>query len=409
MVRQEQHHRHHAAVAVQEAGARLDVVLGLHELALVPRQIPPLQAALAPSRAHDLGDSRERHDVAHALHVRHVPGEPVDRVDDAVVDAAVGLGLDDDVDDVGADREAAADEVAVAVVARVCAQLRHSRLRVADRRLEALDRAQHAEHHRDRDDHCRRAPVRDPGESRPDILQRHLAPLDAIAEAPRDRHERHEHRKEDQVGQDDHADAEARGHGHFTDDLHGDQQDRDEPDQVREERHDRRQEQEPERAARRLVAVRPAHRRVAHGTDLLHAVARADGEDDERHQDAERVHSVTEQHEKPEHPDHRDQRGDDRHQCDPERLDVDPDEKERERYRDDRERDDRERAVRDVAHDLGEADHVHGNGRLDTHFHLVALDARADLLLEFLRDRDVVDGRAGLRVCVEQLCADHRP
>ena len=54
MVRQEQHHRHHAAVAVQEPGARLDVVLGLHELALVPRQVPPLEAALAPPRAHDL-------------------------------------------------------------------------------------------------------------------------------------------------------------------------------------------------------------------------------------------------------------------------------------------------------------------------------------------------------------------
>ena len=71
-------------------------------------------------------------DVAHALDVAHVPGEAVDRVDHGEVDAAIGLGLDDHVDDVGADRETLADQVAVLVVARFGPQFRHAGLRVAD-------------------------------------------------------------------------------------------------------------------------------------------------------------------------------------------------------------------------------------------------------------------------------------
>jgi hypothetical protein len=51
--------------------------------------------------------------------------------------------LDDDVEDVDADRELAGDDVAVAVVARVGAQLGHARLRVADRGLAALPHAEH--------------------------------------------------------------------------------------------------------------------------------------------------------------------------------------------------------------------------------------------------------------------------
>ncbi len=245
-----------------------------------------------------------------------MPGEAIDGVDDGEVDAAVGLGLDDDVDDVGADRESLADEVAVLVVARIRAQLRDACLRIADRSLETLEEAEHAERQGDGDDDGRRALVGDLRQPVPHRLQVLLALRDAAAEPVGDRHEGHQQRQQDQVGQDDDADAQAGGDRHLLDHGHADQQDRDEAHQVREQRDDRRQEQQPERAAGCIHAVAARQRGVRDRADLLHAVAGADREDDERHEDAERVDAVAEQHQEPQHPDHRHQRGDHRDQRD---------------------------------------------------------------------------------------------
>ncbi len=407
VIGQEQHDRHHAAVAIEQAGAGFHVALRLYQLALVTRQVAPLQAALAPAGADDLGHAGQAHHVTHALDVLHVPREAVDGIDDAMVDAAVGPGLDDDVEDVGADLELGGDEFAVAVVARFRPELRYTRLGVTDRRFHALDEPEHAQHQRDHDDDRRRAALGDAGEAVPHALQQLLAVLDPLAVAVGDRHVGHQHRQQDQVRQDDDADAEACGDRHLLDDLHRDQQDGDEADQVGQERDDRRQEQQAEGASCSLVAAGAGHGRVTHRADLLNPVAGADGEDDEGHEDAQWIDTVAEQHQEPEHPHHRDQRRDHGHQRDAEGLDVDPHEQQGEQHGHHREGDDRHRAVGHVAHDLGEADHVHRYRHRDRDVDLAVLDLLADLLLQRPGDGDVVDRLPRLRVGIEQLRAHH--
>ena len=97
-----------------------------------------------------------------------------------------------------------------------------------------------------------------------------------------------------------------------------------EADEIREQRDDGRQKQQAERASRRLLGTAAIEHGIADRTDLLHAVRDADREDDERHEDAERVHAVAEQHEQPQLPHHGDRRAQHRHERDAERLDVQP-------------------------------------------------------------------------------------
>ena len=57
------------------------------------------------------------------------------------------------------------------------------------------------------------------------------------------------------------------------------------------------------RAASMLPTAR--HRGLLDRADLLHAVRDADGEDQERHEEPERIDAVAEQHQRAELPDHR--------------------------------------------------------------------------------------------------------
>ena len=178
VIAQEQHHRHHVAVGVQQAGAGLDVARRLRELVGLARNVAPLEAAFVPAGDRDLGDDGQRHHFLHAVDVAHLPREGVDGRHELVAGAGRLLRLDDDLEDVDADRELGGDDVAVAVVARVGAQLGHARLRIADGRLAALPDAEHAQQHGDADDDDQRGcALGDAREASPVLGELRLAAL----------------------------------------------------------------------------------------------------------------------------------------------------------------------------------------------------------------------------------------
>ena len=99
------------------------------------------EAALVPAGVDGLGDLGQRESRSHARQIRHVPLKAVDLGHDVMVDAAVGRGLDDDLQDVDADREMARDIGAVLVVARVRPQLGDAGIEIADLQIAALDQS----------------------------------------------------------------------------------------------------------------------------------------------------------------------------------------------------------------------------------------------------------------------------
>ena len=209
-------------------------------------------------------------------------------------------------------------------------------------------------------------------------------------------HPRHQHRQQDEVGEDHDGHANAGGHRHFLHHLHGDQQDGDETDQVGQQRDDGRHQQLPEGLARGAHAVDACDRGLLDGADLLHAMRHANGEDQEGNEESQRIDAVTEQHQRAELPRHRHEGAHDGHHRDLQRLHVVPDGEQREQDRDHREHDDGHRAIRDVANHLGETDHVHVDARsLRLHQHLDALDLVAHAAFEIARDFDGVDEFAG--------------
>ena len=143
-------------------------------------------------------------------------------------------------------------------------------------------------------------------------------------------------------------------------------------------------------------AVDACDRGLLDGADLLHAMRHADGEDQERNEESQGIDAVTEQHQRAELPRHRHDGAHDGHHRDLQRLHVVPDGQQREQDRHHREHDHRHRAIGDVAHHLGEADHVHVDARsLRLHQHVVALDLVAHAAFEIARHFDGVDGFAG--------------
>jgi hypothetical protein len=112
-------------------------------------------------------------------------------------------------------------------------------LSVADGRLTAFPDAENAEHRRDRDDGERRPPFSDAGEPMPHAPERAAPPLDTRAVGIRAADIGHQHGQQDEIGQDDDGHADARGDGHLANHLNGNQQDGDEADQVRQQRHNR--------------------------------------------------------------------------------------------------------------------------------------------------------------------------
>ena len=106
----------------------------------------------------------------------------------------------------------------------------------------------------------------------------------------------------------------------------------------------------------------------------------ADGEYQERHQQADRVDAVVQQHQCAELPDHRDHRAQHRYERDAPRLAVDAHRQQCQDQRNGREQNHRARTVGDVAHHLGEAD--------DAHVDPVSLERLAHPPLELVGDLD---------------------
>ena len=211
------------------------------------------------------------------------------------------------------------DDVAVAVVARVGAQLGHARLRVADRASRGPSRRRRCRAARRCTMMIGRAAVRSVmrASAAPVRGELRLAHFDARAVLVVPLHPGHQHRQQDEVGEDHDGDADAGGDRHFLHHLHRDQQDGDETDQVGEQRDDGRHQQLPEGLPRGVHATTAGDRGLLDGADLLHAVRHADGEDQERHQQAQRIDAVTEQHQRAELPDHRHDGADDGHHARP--------------------------------------------------------------------------------------------
>ena len=252
-----------------------------------------------------VGDPRDpgRTQLAGFLHAGEVRTR--DRAHQLVTDAHRLARLHDRGEHVDADAEPGGDDVAVAVVARVGAQLRHARLGVADRGRAPLPRPERREHGGERNDGERRAPAGDAGQARPQRRQVSAAPLHPRAITGIEAYVGDQHRQQHQVGQNDDRDADARGNRHLANHRHRNHENGDETHQVREQRNDRRCQQLPERAARALHAAQARERGVAHGADLLHTVTDADREHQERHQQADGVDAVTQQHQRAQLPDHR--------------------------------------------------------------------------------------------------------
>ena len=122
----------------------------------------------------------------------------------------------------------------------------------------------------------------------------------------------------------------------------------------------------------------------------------ADREDQERYEESQGIYAVTEQHQRAKLPGHRHEGAHDGHHGDLQRLHVVPDGQQREQDRDHRKYDHRHRAIRDVADDLGEPDHVNVDARpLRLHQDIGALDLVAHAAFEIARNLYGVDGFPG--------------
>ena len=79
VIGQEHHHRHRAAIGIEQAGVGLEALRILAQGVVVARQHAPADIAVVPAAVDDLGRHRQGDDLGDALDVAHVPGETVER------------------------------------------------------------------------------------------------------------------------------------------------------------------------------------------------------------------------------------------------------------------------------------------------------------------------------------------
>ena len=281
----------------------------------------PLRIALERAGgdlAHRVGERNRR---LHARHLPERPGEPVGLDQRLVLEAALLPGLDDHRELVGGQRVVGRDVRVVAVVARVA---RAARARPGSRSPICKLRA-------DREARRRRAAQRhaDRGQSPSGrVVKRSSSSHTAPSPRPRvssrssrrlrcgrrraDAGVGEQHRQQQQVGEDQHGDADARGERQLADHRDVDDHQHAEAHGVGEQRGQPGEEQAAERVARGDQPVRAAADVLHDAVHLLRAVRHADREHEERHQDRERVELEAQQRDQPELPDDGDERaGDD--------------------------------------------------------------------------------------------------
>ena len=192
-----------------------------------------------------------------------------------------------------------------------------------------------------------------------------------------------QHRQQDQVGEDQDGDAQAGGERQVLDDVDVDHHQHREADRVGEQRGEAGEEQAAEGVAGGDQAVRAAADVLHDPVHLLRAVAHADGEDEERHQDRIGIELEAEGRHQAEQPDHGDQRAGHHQRGRAHAAGVEPDDRRGDQRRQGEVQRHLHQAVDQVADQLGEADHVQLGAA-------VGLDPGADLL-DRARELAVVD------------------
>ena len=314
MVAQIGDHRHHRTVVVEQVGiVHRRLLRAIVQDVLVARQGQPLRAALVGAGgdlAHRVAEKDRRLDAGQLL---QAPGQAIGLDQGLVVEAAFGRRLDDDRELVARQRVAAGNIGIVAVVARVGAQFRRPLFEIADLQLQADDEAGDRQDQRHDDGAQRPAPLGKTLESAPQCGEAAAAVIRFSAQATLGRGRAdagigQQDRQQDQVGEDQHRDAEAGGQCQILDDRDVDHHQHGETDGIGEQRRHAGEEQAAEGVAGSDQPVRAAADVLHDAVHLLRPVRDADGKDQEGDEDRERVELEAEEGDQSELPDDGDHR-----------------------------------------------------------------------------------------------------
>ncbi|MCY1277495.1 hypothetical protein D9M69_310550 [compost metagenome] len=291
------------------------------------------------------------------------------------------------------------DAFHVLVVARVGVQLRRAGKYVADMPALALP---YRQRHQAQAEHAAQrgiARLRDAAETLHGGVPLLAQALDADDVARIEAAVAGQHRQHHQVGDDLVQDADRCGDGQFANHRNGHQHQGREADEGRDQRQASGNQQADEAASRGGHGVGAGADFLGNEVDLLHPVGNADGEDQERHQDRQRIEAEPQQGDGAELPDHRHQRTHQRQEGQHPGAGVPVHGEQGQEERQGEETDDALRAGADVAHLLGEAD--------DLHVEVGIAVARTQLRLEALAEFQIVQALACRRIGVGQFGHHH--
>ncbi|MNS81506.1 hypothetical protein D3C72_1152200 [compost metagenome] len=293
----------------------------------------------------------------------------------------------------------------VAVVARVGTQFRRTAFKVADFQVEADHETTDAHQHRDQHRAGRPLGGGEAVEQIPEFAEAFVvfgAGVDfqcALGGFGANADIGQCHRHQQQRSEDQHRDADAGGDRQVLDHRDVDQHQHRKTHGIGEQCGDTGDEQTAEGVARGDQFVGATGDVLHDPVHLLRRVGHADGEDQKRYQHRIRVDGVAQPGDDTQLPDHRRQRAQHHQQGTAHAAGVEVDDQQRGQHRQGEEQHHLQQPVDQVAHQLGEADHVQ---LIDTTRFVV----RAQLL-ELDREPVVVDAGAGRRGLVEQRHDEH--
>jgi hypothetical protein len=196
----------------------------------------PLGVALAVAHGGELGEAADAARRLHPVGLTHQELEAVDRIERFEAIARRGrVALRDHLQHVDPDREALRDDLDVAVVARIGAQLRHAAPQVADNLLARLPEAGGEQQRAHGDHEYRRARSRGGGEPAPQRVAHGLVATPASL-AGCQAHVREQDRQQDLVGEDHERHAHRGGDHQLLHHLDLHEGDHEEADRVGEQR-----------------------------------------------------------------------------------------------------------------------------------------------------------------------------
>ncbi|VVN11866.1 hypothetical protein PS645_03833 [Pseudomonas fluorescens] len=208
----------------------------------------------------------------------------------------------------------------VLVVARVRTKLRRARVEIAYLQLQADHEPDRCHGEADDDAQAGPATLGEQIEKTPEAMTTLAGPFAVFAlEAQlrrfrRNAHIGEQHRQQNQIGENQHRDADTGNHGQILNDLDLDQHQHGEPDGVAQQGGQPGQKQAPEGEARGYDPVHAPADVLHDAVHFLRAVAHANGEHQKRHQHRIRVQLVVKQRQQTQLPNHRHQRTEDHQQ-----------------------------------------------------------------------------------------------